>query len=229
MSPNEPDTPAPVEPGQAKRGRLVVSLLALALFTGLALVGWVWWRGQQPAAGASVTGATPPSATADAPTAATTAVGTVAEATVAVATDVPGDGFGIVVGLATPWAVPGGPGEPTATATTAPALPPASITLLGPPAGSLFRPQDVVSFYWSSPAVPGQGQQYVVYLATADGQTPLGVVNAANYGQGYYLQAAPGSVGETGQFSWSVVLQDGSNGDILGASESRALTIMAVN
>lgn len=192
------------------------------VITALALAGWVWWRGQQPAAGA-----TPPPATAGAPTA-SSAVKATEEVTIE-ATDVPGDGFGIVAGLATPWAVPGGPGEPTATATTAPELPPASISLLGPPAGSLFRSVDVVSFYWSSPAAPGRGQQFVVYLDTAEGQEPLGVVSAANFGQGYQLQAAPGSVGETGQFSWHVVLQDESSGTILGASESRALTIMALN
>ena len=86
-----------------------------------------------------------------------------------------------------------------------------------------------MSFYWNSPAAPGRGQQFVVYLTTAEGQEPLGVVNSANFGQGYQLQAAPGSVGETGQFSWYVVLQDGSSGTIMGASETRALTVMAVN
>lgn len=191
--------------------------------TGLALAGWVWWRGEQPAAGS-----TPPPTTAGAPTVSPAAVATEAVAQAAV-TDTPGDGFGIVAGPATPWAVPGGPGEPTAMPTTAPTLPPAAITLLGPPAGSLFRPEDVVSFYWSSPAAPGRGQQFVVYLATAEGQEPLGVVSAANFGQGYQLQAVPGRVAETGQFSWVVVLQDGSSGTILGASETRALTIMAVN
>ena len=81
----------------------------------------------------------------------------------------------------------------------------------------------------AGPAAPGRGQQFVVYLATAEGQEPLGVVSAANFGQGYQLQAVPGRVAETGQFSWVVVLQDGSSGTILGASETRALTIMAVN
>lgn len=204
-------------------GRLVLSLLALAVMTGLALVGWVWWRDDQPAAGATTS-----PVTTGVPTASPVVVGTEA-VTGATATDTPGDGFGIVAGLATPWAVPGGPGEPTATATTIPTLSPVSITLLGPPAGSLFRPEDMVSFYWSSPAVPGRGQQFVVYLATAEGQEPLGVVNGANLGQSYQLQATPGSVGESGQFSWFVVLQDGSSGTILGASESRALTIMAIN
>lgn len=163
------------------------------------------------------------------PTAPPAGAATQAGESVATATDVPGDGFGIVAGLATPWAVPGGPGEPTATPTTAPTLPPASITLLGPPAGSLFRPQDVVSFYWKAADAPGRGQQFVVYLVTAAGQSPLGVVSAANFGQSYQLQAAPGSVGETGQLSWFVVLQDESSGTILGASENRALTVMAVN
>jgi len=200
----------------------VFSLLALVLLTALALVGWVRLRGEMPAAAATATA--PITLTAPAATTATVPV-----ATEAGATDTPGDGFGIVAGLATPWAIPGGPGEPTATATTAPTPPPAAITLLGPPAGSLFRAEDVVSFYWSSPAAPGRGQQFVVYLTTADGQAPLGVVSAANFGQGYQLQAAPGRVGETGQFSWSVVLQDESSGTILGASETRVLTIMAVN
>lgn len=224
MSPNEPETHAPVEAARARRtGRLVVSLLALAAITTLALVGWLRWRGQQPAAGTDTGGTTQPATPDVAPAVATEAMAT------ALATDAPGDGFGVVAGRATPWAVPGGPGEPTATATTVPTLPSGAITLLGPPAGSLFRPEDVVSFYWSSPVAPGLGQQFVVYLVTAEGQTPLGMVSAANLGQGYQLQVAPGSVGETGQFSWYVVLQDESSGAILGASESRALTIMAVN
>jgi hypothetical protein len=148
------------------------------------------------------------------------------------ATDVPGDGIGLVPGPATPWAVAGGPGEATALAATVMAMPAPTvgpIALLGPPAGSAFRPDDAVTFYWSAPAA-GPEQEFVVYLMAGDEMTPLGSVATANLGQAYQLQAAPGAaVGEPGIYSWFVVVTGAAGDAIIGQSENRPITIVAGN
>lgn len=153
-------------------------------------------------------------------------------AVTAPATDVPGDGFGIVAGPATPWAVAGGPGAATAAAATATAMPAPTlgpIALLGPPAGSAFRPADAVVFYWSAPTA-GPGQQFELFLAAGDETIRLGVVAAANLGQAYQLQAAPGAaVGQPGIYSWFVVATDSAGDAIIGQSENRPITILAGN
>lgn len=148
------------------------------------------------------------------------------------ATDVPGDGFGIVPGPATPWAVAGGPGAATAAAATATAAPTptlAPIALFGPPAGAVFRPSDVVTFYWTAPDA-GEGQHFVVYLADGAERVALGAVGAANLGQAYQLQAAPGAaVDEPGAYSWFVVWANEADGVMIGQSENRPITILAAN
>lgn len=183
----------------------------------MALGVWLWF--QRPSPVAPVT--QPPTARpADAPAATTVAV-----------TDVPGDGFGIIPGRATPWAIAGGPGEPTPTAEPAATNPPVgAITPLGPPSGSFFRPDDVVSFFWTTSEPPGGGQRFVVYLLNGDERLVMGQVEAANFGRGYQIQAVPGQIaGTTGEYGWVVVLQDDATAAIIGLSETRSLTIIGDN
>ncbi|MBP6017177.1 MAG: hypothetical protein KA586_10695 [Candidatus Promineofilum sp.] len=146
------------------------------------------------------------------------------------ATDAPGDGFGIVAGLATPWAVAGGPGEPTATPEFVAVPLPGTIALLGPPPDSVFRLTDGVTFYWTDTTPLSAGRRYVVYGMDGSAQVSLGVVRAANLGSNYQLQAVPGqTVGQAGSFSWLVVLEDESSGVIIAQSETRSLTLIAEN
>lgn len=193
-------------------------LIVFLLIVGLTLAGWIWYSTRPPA----------PAATAVVPTAAS---GTSATPTaVAETADIPGDGFGMVLGPATPWAVPGGPGElPTpAVASEPPAAAP--IELIGPPPGSFFRMGDAVTFYWSSPEPLIAGRQFTVYLLADGVQVALGSIAEANLGLGYRLQAVPGrSAGQPGQFSWSIALEDSASGAIMGQSEVRAMTLIADN
>ncbi len=223
MSPEDPP------PGDAaeKRpdNRRTIFLFAPLLISVLAVAGWLIWRDEallDPDA-ASATPTVEPAAAGSTP----------APDAVEPATDVPGDGFGIVSGLATPWAVAGGPGAATAEAAVATALPTATgapVTLLGPPPGSAFMAGDVVTFYWSAPLTPAVGQQFVVYLDGGNEANILGHVAAANLGQGYQLQATPGAaVGQPGSYSWYVVLAGDTGEVIIAQSESRPLTILADN
>lgn len=218
MQPEEPQPPQQTDAGEGrpKSPRLLYALLLLPI-TLAAVVGWVWLRDAWTSTSVPV----------GAPTAAGTAPPLPTPAG-----DVPGDGFGIVSGPATPWAVAGGPGEVTATpeATPPPAITVVPLALLGPPPGSVFRAEDVVSFYWTSPVAAARGQQFVLYLVAGGENVPLGVVVAANLGQGYQLQAAPGAaVGEAGGYSWFVVLADEGNGAIIAQSETRPITILGEN
>lgn len=198
---------------------LAVYLLIIVGMTGLALFAWIWWRG------GSVAGVIPR-------TPAATVAG---QSPTPDATDIPGDGFGVISGPATPWAVVGGPGEPTATAVVVEATPvptemAVSVLLQGPPAGSFFRPADSVTFYWTFPEALGHGRQFVVYLLDGEEQLVLGVVSDANLGEGYQLQAVPGQiVGQAGNYSWLVVLEDEATGAIIGSSEPRLIAITGDN
>jgi hypothetical protein len=196
------------------------------LIVGAALGGWIWYSTR------ALAPETKPAATTGARPATTAAPATAPPAAPATAVaDVPGDGFGVVAGLATPWAVPGGPGEPTPTpppATPAPAAAP--IALLGPPAGSFYRQSDLIAFYWSSPEPLAAGQQFTVYLLVGDAQVALGSVDNANLGQGYQVQAIPGqNVEEPGRISWLVAIEEQATGAIIGQSEARAITLIADN
>lgn len=196
--------------------RLLYALL-LVLVALLATAGWLLlrdaWTTASAPAGAPTTAATaPPLPTPQG--------------------DIPGDGFGIVSGPATPWAVAGGPGEPTPTpeATRPPVATTTPIELLGPPPGSVFRAEDAVSFYWTAPVAAVEGQQFVLYLAVGGENVPLGAVIAPNLGQAYQLQVVPGAtVGEAGGYSWFVVLANESDGAIIARSETRPITILAEN
>jgi len=197
-----------------------IHLIIFLLIVGLALAGWVWYSSRPllaPAAPVAVTPATAATPGAQAaPTSVTEPV------------DVPGDGYGVVPGPATPWAVAGGPGEqPAAPPESPPAGP---IALIGPPPGSLFRMGDGVTFYWSSPEPPGPGRQFTVYLLTDGVQVALGSVAEANLGLGYRLSAVPGQGAEQpGQFSWLVAIEDQASGAIIGQSAARPITLIADN
>ncbi len=194
-------------------------LIIFLLIVGLALAGWVLYstRPLAPAALATPATAATPGAQA-APTSA------------AEPADVPGDGYGVVPGPATPWAVAGGPGEPTATPEFVAVPLPGTIALLGPPPDSVFRLTDGVTFYWTDTTPLSAGRRYVVYGMDGSAQVSLGVVRAANLGSNYQLQAVPGqTVGQAGSFSWLVVLEDESSGVIIAQSETRSLTLIAEN
>ncbi len=209
------ETQTPVDDGAANDGKgpspYVYFILALVLLT-LALSGWVWIAGRatQPVT-IEVTTRTPqPLPIGD--------------------EDVPGDALGLVPGLATPWAVVGGPGETPTVESEPTAAAPVPIPLLGPPAGSIFRMGDTVSFYWGAVEEPTPNQQYGVYLLAGDERVLLGSAVGPNLGQGYQVRATIGDfVVEPGDYSWLVVLEDVDSGAIIGQSETRPITLMRNN
>jgi len=193
-------------PPQGARQRLGQTLIVPILL--LAAIGGWFWLGQTAA---PVTGATP---TAPSPVATPDATALVATA------EAPAEAA-LLVGPATPWGAAGL--EPTATPlpTAAPGVAaPGIIGVFGPPAGSRFRAADAVVFYWTWPQELAEGQRFVLYLVAAEGRRPLGQVDQANLGRAYQLRAP---VGEAGDFRWEVVLEDGSTGAIIAASEPRAI------
>jgi len=144
--------------------------------------------------------------------------------------DGPGDAFGLVPGPATPWAVPGGPGETPTIESPATAMPtptPMTIPLLGPPIGSFFRLEDTISFYWSAVAELNPGQRYSVYLVDGGERVRLGSAGWPNLGQGYQLQVKIGDfVDGPGDYGWLVVLEDVGSDATLGQSEARPITLV---
>lgn len=193
-------------------------LLAFLLIVGLVLAGWIGYSTR--ALGSAAPAMTQTATTQVAPPA--TAAADLA--------DLPGDGFGIVAGQATPWAVPGGPGElPTPEATPAPPVA-APITLIGPPPDSFFHMSDGVTFYWSSPEPLAPGQQFTVYALAGGAQIALGSIDEVNLGLGYQLNVVPGlSVGRSGPFNWSIALEDQASGAIIGQSGVRGITLIPDN
>lgn len=179
---------------------LIIPLLLLA-----ALGGWYWLS--RSVAAPVAAGPTAALSTATAAPAADEAT-PVAEGTVG------------LVGLATPWGAAGL--KPTATATVS-AVAPGAIAVWGPPAGSRFRAVDAVTFYWSWPDAPADGQRFVVYVLDANGRRPLGEVDEANLGRAYQLSA---TVGQAGDFRWEVVLEDRATGATIGRSEPRTIAIV---
>lgn len=164
----------------------ILYILAFLIILAVLLGGWIWLSDR-------LFVGVPPRAT----LAATAFVAATAGPN---ATDVPGDGFGVVAGLATP------------------------------PADSVFRLTDEVTFYWTDATPLSAGRRYVVYWVNGSAQVPLGEVRAANLGSNYRLQALPGQiVGQAGKFRWLVVLEDESNGVIIDQSEARPITLIAEN
>lgn len=203
--------------GKRPRRSRVLYILAFLIILVAVLSGWIWLSDRLFAGAA--------------PRATLAATAFVAAATAGPdSPDVSGDGFGIVAGRATPWAVPGGPGEPTATPESVSAPLPGTIELLGPPADSVFRLTDRVTFYWTDATPLSAGRRYVVYWVDGSTQVALGEVGAANLGNNYRLQVVPGqTVGQAGRFSWLVVLADEGNGVIIDQSEVRSITLIVEN
>lgn len=212
--------------GERPKHPKTIPIILFLLLVGAALGGWIWYSSRPFVPAASV--ATPAATVTRSPVATPPA-----STAVAAVDDIPGDGFGIVPGPATPWAVAGGPGEPTATPEQL-EIEPASlagpIVLLGPPADSFFRMGDAVTFYWSSPEPLLSGHQYTVYLLSDGAQVALGSAVEANLGNGFQLPAVPGqSVEEPGRLSWLIALEDQATGAIIGQSEVRVITLIADN
>jgi len=130
------------------------------------------------------------------------------------------------IALATPWEVEGGAAYQTPTPEIA-AVTPVPIVLQGPPAESVFRLSDEVSFLWLWPGELEEDNRFVLYV-TGGGQTQaLGSVNEINLGAGYQLQVPLiETVGEPGTYGWQVVLESVESGAILGASEIRPFLIV---
>lgn len=140
-----------------------------------------------------------------------------------------GDAFGLVEGLATPWAVSGGPGDvvieesPTATATE---RPPVSITLQGPPGDNIFRLKDTIMFYWNGPSQIAAGQRYSVYLIGGDERISVGSASWANLGKGYQMQVKISDfIQNPGKYGWVVALEEINSGEAIGQSEVRPITL----
>jgi hypothetical protein len=145
--------------------------------------------------------------------------------------DTPGDGIGIIRGPATPWAVPGGPGEPpTPTAETVAAENGPAIVLQGPPPGSSFNLGDTISFYWQAAGEVASQRQMTLYIESDGSRAAAGSVTRANLGQGFRLDAVAGDlVDEAGSYRWFVALEDSETGAIIGQSELRPLVIRGEN
>ncbi len=191
-----------------RRRRLAVNLLTPLLLL-LALGGWFWLSRSVAPAGTN--------------TPAAALMATSLTVTPSPSSDAPAAGEIVaLVGLATPWGAAGLEPTVVATATTA-VVAPGTIALFGPPAGSRFRAADVVTFYWSWPDELADGQRFVVYLLDADERRPLGELDEANMGRAYQLSAP---VGQTGDFRWEVVLEDGATGATMGRSEPRTIGIV---
>lgn len=199
-------------------------MLAPLLLMAIGVGGWRWLERSSPVATPTPRAATTPARTAVAGTQ---------------PADPPGDGIGLIVGPATPWAVTdqtgagevvadtGGAGPSIVGETGDEATVTASIPLLGPPSGSVFGRDDVVAFYWGWPGEMGQNQQFVVYLTVDGTRSPLGVVDEANLGSGFQLQAAVGeAAGAAGSYVWQVFLEDSATGATLGQSKARTIAII---
>lgn len=181
-----------------------------------AIGGWAWlsWT-----AAPSVS---PPPRTTTASATTVAATDVTSAAATAQPAEATAESAAMLVGPATPWGAAGL--EPAATAPPATvasgASAPGAIGVFGPPAGSRFRAGDAVVFYWAWPEELAEGQRFVLYLVAAEGRRPLGQVDEANLGRVYQVSAP---VGEAGDFRWEVVLEDGSTGAIIAASEPRAI------
>lgn len=217
MSREDPEATVKGSSDSSERGPSPIVYFSLSLLLlAFALGGWVWLQGNVPE---------------PEPTPIVDITPTIRPLPTGVE-DVPGDAFGLVAGLATPWAIPGGPGEtPTVESpTTTPAITAVPILVLGPPAGSFFRREDTVSFYWSGAAEPDPSRQYRLYLIDGDERVLLGSIFQPNLGQGYQLRANIGDfVEEPGDYSWLVVLEDTALGVIIGQSDIRPITMTATN
>lgn len=201
---------------QERRIHPFLIVLALLLVLAFGLGGWAWFGREIPPQEMDMSETSP------------TAVPVPTDIT-----DIPGDGFGLVLGPATPWAIPGGPGEivtiesPTIAPPTAT---PANIQLFGPPSGSVYRLDDVISFYWSAPVALAAGEQFIVYLNTGEERIALGTIVEPNLGQGYQLQASVDQfIGQAGTYSWQVVLEKDETGVMIGQSDLRSFMIVQNN
>lgn len=190
------------EAGAETKSHLTRALLTPGLLL-LAIAGW-FWASQTPAGSPILTTTPRPTAT--------VAASAVAEQG--------------LVGLATPWAT-GGDAPSDAVTTTPPPTPtgaPEPIVVLGPPAGSLFRAGDTVSFYWEWPRPLAGEQRFVLYVAAAGLPVAVAEVDAANLGSVYQAQAAAGAaMSEAGTYQWWVVLEDAATGQTLGQSAPRPI------
>lgn len=121
--------------------------------------------------------------------------------------------------------------SPTSTAIlptpTAPLPPDAAIVLLGPPADSLFRLDDAVSFYSAWPVTLPDDQRLVVYIRSDGQDMPLGELEEPNMGNAYRWQENIADFVETAvSIQWLVKLQTTSDPPlILAESEARTLRL----
>lgn len=128
------------------------------------------------------------------------------------------------IGRATPWSVVG-MGTPITTPTAEP--PPATLAwspmLLGPPPDSLFGLGDELTFYWTWPELLAEGQQFALYLQSAQGDVLVGSVDEPNLGPAYQLTATVDERAAAGDYTWVVRLEDAGRQAILTQSAPRAI------
>jgi hypothetical protein len=100
------------------------------------------------------------------------------------------------------------------------------IHLLGPPSGSTFADNAIISYYWQWPLPLAEDQHFKVYLLTEEQTILLGTLNEPNIGDSYRLQVDLTDVKLTADtLHWLVQLETTQFDQPLRMSESRSLTI----
>lgn len=87
-----------------------------------------------------------------------------------------------------------------------------------------------MSFYWNSPDGVISGGRFIVYILDGPERIALGEVISPNVGDAFVVQAGVGQiVGGAGDYEWQVVMEDPASGEVMGASETRRLALIANN
>lgn len=103
-----------------------------------------------------------------------------------------------------------------------------TIELLAPPPDSTFSPGDVVAFDWSWPEQLPDGQQFAVYLISADSVTLLGDVTLPVSGDIYRLQLPAREITAVpGLYVWQVALESQAGQQTLAASNRQRIVFIS--
>lgn len=103
-----------------------------------------------------------------------------------------------------------------------------TIELLAPPPDSTFSPGDVVAFDWSWPEQLPDGQQFAIYLISADSVTLLGTVTLPVSGDIYRLQLPAHEITAVpGLYVWQVALESQTGQQTLAASNRQRIVFIS--
>lgn len=141
--------------------------------------------------------------------------------------EVPATTAAAIAAPATPWEVAGfgAVASPTADVTAAP-LVEGVVTVYGPPAESVFRLDESITFYWSWPEPLAEGQQFSLFLRSNAGEQRIGTISEANLGRAYWLSATLADrVAGPGPVAWHVRLEDIAGGQTFARSQERLLSL----